>query len=297
MKLLVSAVATAIAVAAITSTREAGAQLQPDAMPLQGKVVMVTGSTDGLGRDVALRSAALGATVIVHGRNQERGNAVVSEITTARKGSARFYAADFSSLAEVRTLARTIDRDYPRLDVLVNNAGVWLKERQVSKDGHELHFAVNYLAGFLLTRMLLPKIIASAPSRIVNVSSLSASPIDFTDVMLERPGRAGQGYGQSKLAQVMFTFDLAAELKDTNVTVTALHPASLMDTALVREAGAAPRSTVNEGAIAVMQQITGNVQSGRYYNGLQIAAPHPQANDESVRARLRQISMELAGLK
>jgi len=265
--------------------------------PMKGKVVMVTGSTDGLGREVALRVAALGAHVIVHGRNLERGKAVVAEIEKLGKGGARFYAADFASLADVRTLAQAVRRDYKRLDVLVNNAGIWIKERQVSKEGHELHFAVNYLAGFLLTRELLPVLTASAPSRVVNVSSLSQSAIDFSDVMLERPGRAGQGYSQSKFAQILFTIDLAAELKDKNVTVTALHPATLMDTSMVREAGVGARSTVDEGAQAVMKQITGDVQSGRYYNGQQPAQPLAQANDDAVRMKLHALSMQLTGLK
>jgi NAD(P)-dependent dehydrogenase (short-subunit alcohol dehydrogenase family) len=288
---------SALVLAAVMSGSSAHAQAKPGDLPMKGKVVMVTGSTDGLGREVARRVAALGATVIIHGRNAERGKAVVAEIAKEGKGSARFYAADFASLAEVRTLAQTIARDYDRLDVLVNNAGIWIRDRQVSKDGHELHFAVNYLAGFLLTRTLLPKIVASAPSRIVNVSSLAQSPIDFSDVMLERPGRASQGYGQSKLAQALFTVDLAEELKGKNVTVTALHPATMMDTTLVRQAGGTARSTVDEGATAVMQQITGNVQSGQYYNGLQPARPNAQANDEAARAKLRQLSLQLTGLK
>jgi len=294
MRFLVPALAVVLAGGAIISVQRTDAQSNP--ISLKGKVVMVTGSTDGLGREVAIRSAALGANVIVHGRNQERGKAVVGEITKAGKGGARFYAADLSSLAEVRTLAQAINRDYDRLDVLVNNAGIWLRDRQVSKDGHEMHFAVNYLAGFLLTRTLLPKIVASAPSRIVNVSSLSAAPIDFSDVMLERPGRASQGYGQSKLLQVMFTIDLAAELKDKKVTVTALHPATMMDTTMVRQSGSRAMSSVDEGADAVMQQITGDVQSGQFYNGLRPGRPHAQANDDAVRAKLRQLSMQLAGL-
>ena len=269
----------------------------PNPMPLRGKVVMVTGSTDGLGREVARRSAALGARVIVHGRNQERGQAVTDEITKEGKGSARFYAADFASLDQVRTLAQAINKDYDRLDVLVNNAGVWLKDRQVSRDGHEMHFAVNYLAGYLLTRELLPKIVASAPSRIVNVSSLAQSPIDFSDVMLERPGRAGEGYGQSKLAQMLFTVDLAQELTGKNVIVTALHPATLMDTTLVREAGARARSTVDEGADAVMKQITGDVQSGQFYDGQRLSRPQAQAFDASARATLRQLSAQLTATK
>jgi NAD(P)-dependent dehydrogenase (short-subunit alcohol dehydrogenase family) len=294
MRWVIPALTVAVSIVAIVSAQRTNEQSNP--MPLTGKVVLVTGSTDGLGREVALRSAALGANVIVHGRNQERGKAVVDEIAKAGKGSARFYAADFASLAEVRTLAQAINRDYDRIDVLVNNAGVWLRDRQVSKDGHEMHFAVNYLAGVLLTRMLLPKIVASAPSRIVNVSSLSAAPIDFNDVMLERPGRASQGYGQSKLLQVMFTIDLAAELKDKNVTVTALHPATMMDTTMVRQSGSRAMSSVDEGATAVMQQITGDAQSGQFYNGLRPGRPHQQANDEAVRAKLRELSLRLAGL-
>jgi NAD(P)-dependent dehydrogenase (short-subunit alcohol dehydrogenase family) len=289
--------AAAVIAAAVMSSRPAAAQSTPGAMSLQGKVVMITGSTDGLGREVARRVAALGAQVIVHGRNAERGKAVVAEITKDSKGSARFYAADLASLAEVRTLAQAILRDYKRIDVLVNNAGVLLQDRQVSKDGHELHFAVNYLAGFLLTRTLLPTIVASAPSRIVNVSSVAQSPIDFTDVMLERPGRGGQGYGQSKLAQVLLTMDLAAELKDRKVTVTALHPATMMDTSMVKAAGMQARATVGEGADAVMNQIVGVTESGQYYNGQKPARANAQAYDEQARAQLKQLSLKLTGLK
>ena len=274
---------------------QAGGGADPQTM--KGKTVLITGSTDGLGREVALRVAGLGAHVIVHGRNQERGAAVVAEITKGGKGSAKFYAADLASLAEVRTFAEAVRRDYQRIDVLVNNAGVLLQGRQVSKDGHELHFAVNYLAGFLLTRSLLPTVVSSAPSRIVNVASIAQSPIDFTDVMLERPGAAGRGYGQSKLAQVLFTMDLAAELKGKNVVVTALHPATMMDTSMVKQSGMQARSTVGEGADAVMQQITGPVESGSYYNGLQPAKPNAQAFDAQARAQLRALSQKLSGIQ
>ena len=292
------AVAAGVALGAVLMvTQSASGQSLAEGASLQGKVVMITGSTDGLGREVALRVASEGARVIVHGRNAERGKAVVDEIAKNGKGSARFYAADLSSLDEVRMLAQAILRDYDRLDVLVNNAGVLLRDRQVSKDGHELHFAVNYLSAFLLTRTLLPRIVAGAPSRIVNVASVAQSPINFDDVMLEQPGRGGQGYGQSKLALIMFAIDLAEELKGQNVTVTALHPATMMDTSMVREAGMKARATVGEGADAVMRQITGDVESGRYYNGLQPARANAQAYDEAARARLRALSMRLAGLE
>jgi NAD(P)-dependent dehydrogenase (short-subunit alcohol dehydrogenase family) len=269
-------------------------QLDTDERPMNGEVVLITGSTDGLGREVARRVAARGAHVIVHGRSEERGKALVAEITGHGKGSARFYAADFASLAQVRSFAEAIRRDYRRLDVLVNNAGIWLPDRQVSADGHEMQFAVNYLAGFLLTRALLPTIIDSAPSRIINVASGAQSPIDFNDVMLERPGRAAQGYGQSKLAQIMFTLDLAGELQDRKVTVLTLHPATMMDTTMVRSAGAQPQSTVDEGADAVMNLIVSpTIVTGQFFDGRRPSRAHRQAYDEEARAKLRQLSIEL----
>lgn len=289
-----------VAAAGLIASGPYGASMSAEAQEpsMKGKAVFITGSTDGLGREVATRVASLGAHVIVHGRNQERGAAVVDEITRAGKGSARFYAADLASLDEVRRLAREILRDYDRIDVLVNNAGVLLRnERQVSRDGHELQFAVNYLAGFLLTHMLMPRIVESAPSRIVNVASAAQSPIDFDDVMLERSGAASRGYGQSKLAQILFTMDLAGELRGRGVTVVALHPASLMDTNMVRSSGMSVRTTVDEGATAVMNLVTGSgIESGQYFNGLTPARAHAQAYDEAARARLRQLSLTLTGL-
>jgi NAD(P)-dependent dehydrogenase (short-subunit alcohol dehydrogenase family) len=296
--LAVLALLTIAAAAAFVGRREeARSTPQGDGPPMRGATVLITGSTDGLGREVARRVAARGAHVVVHGRNRERGAALVDEITREGKGSARFYAADFSSLARVREFAGTIRRDYQRLDVLVNNAGVWLPDRQLSADGHEMHFAVNYLSGYLLTRLLLPLIVDSAPSRIINVASAGQSPIDFDDVMLERPGRAAEGYTQSKLAQVMFTFDLARELRGTNVMVAALHPATLMDTTMVRSAGAAPQSSVDEGADAVMHLIASRgVESGQYFDGSRPARAHRQAYDEQARAKLKEISTRLTGL-
>lgn len=266
------------------------------------QVVLVTGSTDGLGREVALRVARTGAHVIIHGRNEERGRAVVSEIQTEGIGSAAFYAADFGSYQQVRDFAAEIERDYDRLDVLVNNAGIWLggptgDERMLSSDGHEMHFQVNYLSHFLLTELLKPLLVQSAPSRIVNVASAAQTPVEFENVMLERGYNGSRAYGQSKLAQILMTVDLAEELRDENVMVTALHPATLMDTELVREAGVAPRTSIGEGADAVMQLITSDqVESGRYYNGLNAARPNAQAQDTTARARLREISRELTGL-
>jgi len=278
-------------------TMNAAAQA-PDRADRQ--VILITGSTDGLGREVALRLAADGHHVIIHGRNQERGEAVVRQVAEEGKGSAAFYAADLGSLDEVRRFARQVSSDYDRLDVLVNNAGIWStgdSDRRLSADGHELQFAVNYLSGYLLTRMLLPVLQESAPARIVNVASVAQTPIDFDDVMMERGYTGGRGYGQSKLAQIIFTFDLAEELKGSGVTVNALHPSTLMDTQMVRDAGVAPRSTVDEGARALLQLITGDdVGTGLYYNVMTPARANAQAYDADARARLRRLSDELTGL-
>ena len=276
------------------------AHAQPAQPASAAKVILITGSTDGLGREVALRLGATGAHVIVHGRNRERGMAVVDEITKGGKGSAAFFPADLASLANVRALADTILKRYPRIDVLINNAGVWLREgpRQTSADGYEMTFAVNYLAGYLLTRQLMPRLMASTPARIINVASHSQSPLDLDDVLQEKTYIGQRAYSQSKLAQVMFTIDLARELQGTGVAVVALHPASMMDTHLVEAAGMQPRSTVDEGAVALINLVTRpTLVSGMFYNGLRESRAHPQAYDETARARLRAISDSLIARK
>lgn len=286
--------------AAAAEAADEGPMPNHTGMSAQGQVALITGSTDGLGREVARRLAARGAHVIVHGRNEERGAALVEEIERAGIGSARFYRADLGSLQQVREMGEAILRDYDRLDVLINNAGFGSapNERLLSADGHELRFAVNYLSHFLLTRMLLPRIIESAPARIVNVASGAQQPLDFDDLMLTRGFSGSRAYAQSKLAQVLFTIDLARELEGTGVIVSALHPATYMDTEMVRRAGVQPRSSVDEGADAVMNLVTSpDVESGAYHNGLRPARANAQAYDEQARARLRQISEELTGLR
>lgn len=264
---------------------------------MQEMVVLVTGSTGGLGREVARRLASDGAHVIVHGRNVERGEALVDEIEAEGSGSARFIPADLASFQAVRELAETVRQEYDRLDVLVNNAGIWLgDERRTSADGHELHFQVNYLSGFLLTRMLLPLLQESAPARIVQVASVAQRPIDFGDVMLERDYDPSAAYAQSKLAQVLFTKDLAEEVEGSGVLALSLHPATLMDTDMVLERDIRPRATVEEGAEAVLNLVRSpGVENGAYYRGLEPAEPHEQAFDREARERLRRLSCELTG--
>jgi NAD(P)-dependent dehydrogenase (short-subunit alcohol dehydrogenase family) len=282
------------ALLALGVVSSASAQDAPNA---DQRVILITGSTDGLGREVALRVSRTGAFVIVHGRNRARGDSVVEEIRS-NGGYARFYAADFASLADVKAFAATIARDFHRLDVLVNNAGIWVTsgDRQLSRDGHELHFAVNYLAGYALTRSLLPLLEKTPGARIVNVASAAQNPLQFDNINLEQGYSGGRGYGQSKLAQILFTMDLAKELEG-KVIVNALHPATLMNTTMVRNAGAQPRSTIDDGAAAVMQLITDNVGTGQYFNGLRAARANAQAYDESAREQLRALSVRLTGIR
>ena len=264
------------------------------------RVALVTGSTSGLGRELALRLGARGDHVIVHGRNEERGAEVVDAINAEGPGSARFYRADLASLAEVRRFAETLLADYDRLDILINNAGFGSApdERLLTGDGHEYRFQVNYLSTFLLTHMLMPRLLESAPSRIVNVASGAQTPIDFDDVLIEKDFSGRRAYAQSKLAQVMFTLDLAEELEGTGIVVGSLHPATYMPTGMVRRLGATPRSTIGEGADAVMQVVdSDDFESGQYFSGLEPARANDQAYDAEARARLKRLSQELTGIR
>jgi NAD(P)-dependent dehydrogenase (short-subunit alcohol dehydrogenase family) len=268
---------------------------------LKGKTALVTGSTDGVGRMVAERLGQMGARVLVHGRDRTRGERVVDDIKAAG-GSAEFLAADLSALADVRRFAEAVRGTTDRLDILINNAGIGSAgaARQTSADGHELRFAVNYLAGFLLTYLLLPLIKQSAPARIVNVASAGQQAIDFADVMLKRSYSGSRAYCQSKLAQILFTIDLAAELEGSGVTTNALHPATYMNTTMVRRAGVTPISTVDEGAEAILNLAAGPALEGRsglYFNGLREARADRQAYDTQARSRLRALSLELTGLR
>ena len=277
------------------------ASAQAPAVPASDQqVALVTGSTSGLGRELALRLGARGHHVIVHGRNEERGAEVVDAINREGPGNARFYRADLASLADVRRFAETLLADYGRMDLLINNAGFGSApdERLLTEDGHEYRFQVNYLSTFLLTHMLMPRLLDSAPARIVNVSSGAQTPIDFDDVMIEKDFSGRRAYAQSKLAQVMFTLDLAEDLEGTGIVVGSLHPATYMPTGMVRRAGVEPRSTIDEGADAVMQLVdSDDYESGQYFSGLRPTRGNDQAYDADARARLKRLSQELTGVR
>ena len=274
---------------------------------LKGKHILITGATDGLGRQVALDLAGRGANILIHGRNQRKAQAVLEEIRGATGNEAlSLLSADLASLASVRELAEKVKAAGERLDVLINNAGIGpgpgKGRRETSRDGHELRFAVNYLSHFLLTRRLMSLIYGSAPSRIINVASAGQQAIDFDDVMLEKAYDGLRAYCQSKLAMVMFTFDLAAELEGSGVAVNCLHPATLMPTTMVKETDYFGRSmsSLDEGAQAVEYLAaapeTGSV-TGAYFDGKKKARAIAQAYDKSARQRLRELSMQLTELK
>jgi NAD(P)-dependent dehydrogenase (short-subunit alcohol dehydrogenase family) len=248
---------------------------------IEDMTVLVTGATDGHGRGVAAALSERGARVLVHGRDRGRAEALAGEI-----GAAGVHLADFASFDAVRALAAEL----PPVDVLVNNAGIIAPERVVTADGCELTFQVNHLAHFLLTLLLLER---SAPRRIVNVASAGQAPPDFDDLMLEHGYEPWRAYMQSKLAQIMFAFELAARRPD--VESTALHPATFMDTKMVRETIGDPHSTVEEGVEATVRLAAGldlDV-TGRYFNGTREDRADPIAYDADARRRLWEVSERL----
>jgi NAD(P)-dependent dehydrogenase (short-subunit alcohol dehydrogenase family) len=260
----------------------------------------VTGATAGLGRAAAGALAERGMHVLVHGRDAKRASAVVNEIAAAG-GTAQVYLADLGSLTQARELADRVHADHGALHLLVNNAGIGAgrppyRRRQLSADGYELRFAVNYLAPVLLAWRLVPALTQGAPARIVNVGSVGQAPVDFADLRMDSHYSGAQAYYRSKFALAAFTFDLAAELAERDVTVNCLHPASLMNTHMVRESLIPPMSTVGTGVKALLNlaaaPIGGSV-TGRYFDGTREARAHEGTYDPAIRSRLRAVTAEI----
>ncbi len=265
--------------------------------------VFITGATDGLGRALAHELAADGATLILHGRDPGRLAATAGEISQAHgTGRPVTVLADLADLAQVRRLATDVRAATPRLDVFVSNAGIGFgepdgRDRRTSADGYELRFAVNYLAGFLLTLELLPLLRASAPARIVNVASIGQSPLDFGDLMLTGDYSGYRAYTQSKLAMIMSGFELADRVPAAEVTVNSLHPATFMPTKMVL-AEREPLDSLEEGVAAVRRLVTGPSLAGvtgRYFDRAADTQANAQAYDPAARARLWQASLDLVG--
>jgi NAD(P)-dependent dehydrogenase (short-subunit alcohol dehydrogenase family) len=266
--------------------------------------VFITGATDGLGLALAHRLAGDGATLILHGRDQRKLDAAAGDIGAAtgmdRPGTVR---ADLADLAQVRALAAGVRQATDRLDVFVSNAGIGSGEpdgrtRRVSADGYELRFAVNYLAGFLLTLELLPLLRASAPARIVNVASIGQHPLDFSDLMLERGYSGTRAYGQSKLAQIMSGFELAGRVPGAEVTVNSLHPATYMPTKMVLDEIGYSVDSLDEGVAATRRLVSDPALArvtGGFFDRTREARANPQAYDAGARAELWSRSLQLTG--
>lgn len=283
------------------------------ASPRSGPVYLVTGATAGIGREVARELAGRGGRVLMVARDAERGESARREVEAAvagrggaTAGSAEVLLADLSSRSEIRDLARTVGRRTDRLDALVNNAGVYAKERRVSPDGLELQFAVNYAAPYLLSRLLLPLLRESAPSRIVNVASMEhrLGRIRFDDLQLSRGYRPARAYRQSKLAVVLFTRELARRIEGSGVTANAVHP-GVVYTKLVHTISPLARlvkwilKSPAEGAegpvfLATAPEVEG--VNGAYFRGTRRTDPSRRARDPEKARRLWRRTEVLVGL-
>lgn len=266
------------------------------------RTILITGATDGLGRALADRLAADGASLILHGRDPDKLARIADDIHTTYAGvRPRTVQADLAELAQVRRLAADVRASTDRLDVLVSNAGVGSGEpdgrtRRTSADGYELRFAVNYLAGFLLTLELLPLLRRSAPARIVNVASIGQHPIDFNDIMIEHGYSGTRAYGQSKLAQIMSTFELAERLPAADVTVNSLHPATYMPTKMVLAEIGHHIDSIEDGVAATYRLVTSTAlatTTGRFFDRVREVRANAQAYDPQARAELWTQSLKL----
>jgi retinol dehydrogenase 14 len=280
---------------------------------MAGKTVLVTGGTGGIGRAAAIRLASMGARVGITGRDRPRAEGAAAAIRDASgDASVDVFVADMSSQVEVRRLAAEVLAAYPRLDVLLNNVGGFWSHRHVTDDGLERTFALNHLAPFLLTSLLSDRLIASAPARVVTVSSgaQGMGKIDFDDLMGERKYSGQRAYNQSKLANVMFTYELARRFEGTGVTATVLHP-GMTNTAFSAE----DPSRVFAPLVVVLRPFMNSPErgadtpvflasspdvegvSGRYFANLTAKKSSAASYDASTTARLWQVSTDLVALR
>lgn len=280
---------------------------------MDGKLVVVTGATAGIGKEAARGLAAMGARVVVVGRNPTKTEAVAKEIRANAAGGVDVILADFASLASVRQLASTLAERYPRIDVLLSNAGVFRTRRAVTGDGFEEMFAVNHLAPFLLINLLRERLIASAPSRVVVVASTAhyGQSLDFDDLQAERSFRAMRVYGRSKLANVMFTYTLAGQLEGSGATANCLHPGFVASSlgsgnripvkpfmALFRLTGRA--ISVEAGAdTPIYLSSSPDVEgvNGKYFDLRREKMTSPQSYNTDDQDRLWRMSTEMVGLR
>jgi NAD(P)-dependent dehydrogenase (short-subunit alcohol dehydrogenase family) len=290
----------------------AGSTAAPATMT--GKRVLVTGANTGIGKWTAIGLARLGASIVLHARSAEKGRAAQDEVRRMGGSDAvELVLADFSSLAAVRRLAAEVLERFPRIDVLVNNAGLIVGKRAESADGFELTLAVNHLAPFLLTNLLLERIVDSAPARIVNVASRAhlRGAIDFDDLDSRHGYEGMKAYSRSKLANILFTRELARRLEGTRVTANCLHPGVVRsdfgadgDLRGVMRVGWAVMQpfllSPEQGAdtsiwLASSPEVAGT--SGEYFDRRRVARTSSRAQDDAAAARLWRVSAERVGLE
>jgi NAD(P)-dependent dehydrogenase (short-subunit alcohol dehydrogenase family) len=282
-----------------------------DTTTMEDNVVMITGANSGIGRAASLALAKMGATLVMVARNKERGEAARSEIIRkSQNNSVDLLLADLSSLESVRQLATNFKKKYSRLDVLINNAGLFNQRRRVTADGYENTFATNYLASFLLTNLQLDLLKASAPSRIINVSSVGHynGHINFDDLNLEKAYSGWKAYGQSKLALVLFTHELAKKLQGTGVTVNAVHPGTVATKIWSRPFGpvgfimALPKlfmTSPEKGAETIVYLASSSDAkglNGEYLEKLKVKKSSDESYDEEIAQRLWDVSAKLTRL-
>jgi retinol dehydrogenase-12 len=278
---------------------------------MRDKICVITGATDGIGKEAAYGLAVQGAQLLIHGRDPDKGARAVAQLR-ARSGNPaiEFLQADFASLADVRRLAATIIQRVPRIDVLINNAGGMFMKRAVSRDGYELTFAVNHLAPFLLTQLLRGVLQSSAPARIITTASDAHKGVtlDFDDLQSTRKYSALRVYGRSKLANILFTRALAKRLAGTAVTATCMHP-GFVRTSFGRDMGLISRSLFNlvarfarspeKGAETLVYLASSTAVegvSGGYYIDCGPATPSAAAQDDEAAERLWRVSENLVGI-
>jgi NAD(P)-dependent dehydrogenase (short-subunit alcohol dehydrogenase family) len=276
--------------------------------PIQGKICLVTGATSGIGRATALGLAQMGATVVVHARSHEKGQATVADLKTQSDNEdIHLILANLESQAQIRALGDDFKARFPRLDVLVNNAALIPRQRTLTADGIETQFAINHLAYFLMTFVLLDALKAAPQGRVVNVSSdlHRGAKLDFDDLQSAKEYKAfgWAHYGSTKLMNVLFTNELARRLTGTNITANSLHP-GVIRTQLTRNT---PLSSIikvffgkpENGAktslyLASSPQVAG--VTGRYFNKQRAVEPDPRAHDEELAKRLWEVSANMTGV-
>ena len=277
---------------------------------MQGQVCVVTGATSGIGKAAAAALARQGAEVIVVGRDPGRAEATAAAIQADGAPPPKVEIADLARLDQVRALAGRLNQTLDRIDVLINNAGLVLNERQVTPDGYEHVFAVNHLAPFLLTNLLRPKLTASAPARVITVSSdaHTAARLDLDDPNLEHGWSSWRSYSNSKLANILFTRELARRLDGTGVTANCLHP-GVVRTGFGRDARPLMRVGITiakpfmlspeRGADTIVYLASSPdvaAKTGGFYVKRQLREPSAAARDDGLARRLWEISERLTGL-